>query len=67
MIVKGKVEPKNRFWIQGVDVPPIKDSAVRCLSKWYDKILKDSRNIKRFKQQVNNGLMKIENFSPWEL
>ena len=59
VIVKGKVESRYCFRIQGVDIPTIRDSAIKCLGKWYDETLKDSENIAIFRQQVNNGLTKI--------
>ena len=60
VIVKGKLESRYCFRIQGTDIPTIKDSAIKCLGKWYDETLKDSENVKRFKQQVSSGLVKIE-------
>ena len=60
VIVKGKIESRYCFRIQGTNIPTIKDSAIKCLSKWYNETLKDSENVKRFKQQVSSGLAKIE-------
>ena len=60
VIVKGKIESKYCFRIQGADIQTIKDNAIKCLSKWYDETQKDSENVKRFKQQVSSGLAKIE-------
>ena len=45
VIVKGKIESRSCFRIQGADIPTIKDSAIKCLAKWYDETLKDSENI----------------------
>ena len=45
--------------IQGVDIPTIKDSAIRCLRKRYDETLKNCENVKRFKEQVSSELAKI--------
>ena len=60
VIVKGKIESRYCFRIQGTDIPTIKDSAIKCLGKCYDETLNDSENVKRFKQQVSSGLAKIE-------
>ena len=40
--------------------PTIRDSAMKCHGKWYDEILKDSESVMRFRQQVKNGLTKID-------
>ena len=41
---------------KGEDVPSIMDSPIKCLGKWYDVSLKDTNNISRTKNQLQNGL-----------
>ncbi|XP_052281250.1 uncharacterized protein LOC127878762 [Dreissena polymorpha] len=53
-------------WIQlqkgiGEDIPSLIDNPVKCLGKWFDTTLGDSRNnTERIRQQLRNGLAKIE-------
>ena len=41
---------------KGEDVPSIMDSPIKCLGKWYEVSLKDTNNISRTKNQLQNGL-----------
>ncbi|XP_052236077.1 uncharacterized protein LOC127847893 [Dreissena polymorpha] len=45
----------------GEDIPSLIDNPVKCLGKWFDTTLGDSRNnTERIRQQLRNGLAKIE-------
>ena len=41
-------------------IPSILDKPVKCLGKWYDASLKDVDNGKKLKNQVDEGLKKID-------
>ena len=50
VIVKGKVESRFCFRVQGVDIPTIRDRAIKCLGKWYNETLKDSESVAKLRQ-----------------
>ncbi|XP_052240804.1 uncharacterized protein LOC127851227 [Dreissena polymorpha] len=58
---RGKVWQKTTLRVQGEDIPSLIDNPVKCLGKWFDTTLGDSRNnTERIRQQLRNGLAKIE-------
>ncbi|XP_052280954.1 uncharacterized protein LOC127878469 [Dreissena polymorpha] len=58
---RGKVWQKITLRVQGEDIPSLIDKPVKCLGKWFDTTLGDSRNnTERIRQQLRNGLAKIE-------
>ncbi|XP_052223903.1 uncharacterized protein LOC127839559 [Dreissena polymorpha] len=60
IIKKGKVTKQFTQQVQGEDIPSIIDSPVKCLGKWYDASLKDTNNITRVKNQLQDGLKLID-------
>ncbi|XP_052268662.1 uncharacterized protein LOC127870041 [Dreissena polymorpha] len=60
IIKKGKVTKRFTLQVQGEDIPSIIDSPVKCLGKWYDASLKDTNNITRVKNQLQDGLKLID-------
>ncbi|XP_052268375.1 uncharacterized protein LOC127869754 [Dreissena polymorpha] len=58
---RGKVWQKITLRVQGEDIPSLIDNPIKCLGKWFDTTLGDSRNnTERIRQQLRNGLAKIE-------
>ena len=59
VIKKGKVTKRFNLQVQGEDIPSIMDRPIKCLGKWYDVSLKDTNNISRTKNQLQDGLKLI--------
>ncbi|XP_060076611.1 uncharacterized protein LOC132556244 [Ylistrum balloti] len=60
VIKKGKVTRKFKLSIQQEEIPTIVDNPIKCLGKWFDASLNDSKNIKRLQSQVEEGLRRID-------
>ena len=56
---KGKVTKRFNLQVQWEDMPSIMDRQIKCLGKWYDVSLKDTNNISRTKNQLQDGLKMI--------
>ena len=59
VIKKGKVTKRFILQVQREDIPSIMDRPIKCLGKWYDVSLKDTNNISRTKNQLQDGLKMI--------
>jgi len=59
VIKKGKVTKRFILQVQREDIPSIMDRPIKCLGKWYDVSLKDTNNISRTKNQLQDGLKLI--------
>ena len=59
-IVKGKLSNRFRFKVQGEPIPTIQESPIKCLGKWFDASLKDTRNIEAVKNWSKQMLAKID-------
>ena len=60
---RGKVWQSTALKVQGVEIPSLIDNPVKCLGKWFDITLGDANNTQRVKQQLQEGLKKIEKTS----
>ena len=60
VIKKGKVTKRFILQVQREDIPSIMDRPIKCLGKWYDVSLKDTNNISRTKNQLQDGLKLID-------
>ena len=60
VIKKGKVTKRFNLHVQWEDIPSIMDRPIKCLGKWYDVSLKDTNNINRTKNQLQDGLKLID-------
>jgi len=60
VIKKGKVTKRFNLQVQREDIPSIMDIPIKCLGKWYDVSLKDTNNIIRIKNQLQDGLKLID-------
>ncbi|XP_033747101.1 uncharacterized protein LOC117332324 [Pecten maximus] len=60
ILKRGKVTRRFKLSIQQEEIPTIVDNPIKCLGKWFDASLNDSRNIKRLQTQVEEGLRKID-------
>ena len=58
-LVKSKNSGNLTFNVQGERIPPISESPITCLGKWYDNTLKDKQNITGFQQWVKEMARKI--------
>ena len=57
---KVKVTKKFNLQVQREDIPCIMDRPIKFLGKWYDVSLKDTNNIIRTKNQLQDGLKLID-------
>ena len=60
---RGKVVQNTALKVQGVEIPSLIDNPVKCLGKWFDITLGDANNTQWVKQQLQEGLKKIEKTS----
>jgi hypothetical protein len=60
---RGKVVQNTALRVQGVEVPSLIDNPIKCLGKWFDITLGDANNTQHVKQQLQEGLKKIEKTS----
>ena len=60
VIKKGNVTKKFNLQVHGEDIPYIMDRPIKCHGKWYDISLKDTNNISRTKNQLQDGLKLID-------
>lgn len=63
IIRKGHVTTQCTLTIQGEAIPSIKDNPIKCLGKWFDATLKDKEAIAGMKEQLEQGLKKIQQSS----
>ena len=51
---------KSHQEVEGEDMPCIMDRPIKCLGKWYVVSQKDTNNISRTKNQLQDGLKLID-------
>ncbi|XP_060603812.1 uncharacterized protein LOC132756698 [Ruditapes philippinarum] len=60
VVRKGKVTDRFKLTIQKEEIPSLVNNPVKCLGKWFDSTLKDTKSQGRLKQQVEEGLKRID-------
>jgi len=60
IVKKGKVTEKFKMTIQDEDIPSVISNPIKCLGKWFDSTLTDKNSQARLKQQVEEGLRRID-------
>ncbi|XP_052271754.1 uncharacterized protein LOC127872461 [Dreissena polymorpha] len=60
VIKKGQTTERFKLYVQNEEIPSIVTSPIKCLGKWFDASLQDRDNVKNLKQQVEEGLKKID-------
>ena len=60
VIKRGKATDRFLLKIQGEDIPSITSHPIKCLGKWFDSSLTDKKSSNRLKQQVDDGLIRID-------
>ncbi|XP_052280752.1 uncharacterized protein LOC127878274 [Dreissena polymorpha] len=60
VIKKGQTTQRYKLYVQNEKIPSIVTSPIKCLGKWFDASLQDRDNVKNLKQQVEEGLKKID-------
>jgi len=60
VVRKGKVTSQFKLCIQGEEIPSLEDKPIKCLGKWFDSSLRDTHCQDMLKQQVAEGLQKID-------
>ncbi|XP_060589724.1 uncharacterized protein LOC132744948 [Ruditapes philippinarum] len=60
VVRKGKVTDRFKLTIQKEEIPSLVNNPVKCLGKWFDSTLKDTKSQGRLKQHVEEGLKRID-------
>jgi len=62
VIKKGKTTVRFKLHIQNEEIASIVKGPIKWLGKWFDAILQDRDNVKMLKNQVEEGLKKINHY-----
>lgn len=54
VIRNGRVTSKFQLKVQGETIPPIEESLIKCLGKWYDASLNDRGRVASTEQQIDD-------------
>ncbi|XP_060608354.1 uncharacterized protein LOC132760383 [Ruditapes philippinarum] len=57
---EGESNRQIQLTIQKEEIPSLVNNPVKCLGKWFDSTLKDTKSQGRLKQQVEEGLKRID-------
>lgn len=60
LIEKEKVTAKFKLFKESEEILSLNNSPIKCLGKWINSTLKDSHSQERLKQQVGDGLRRID-------
>jgi len=60
VVKKGKVTTQFKLFIQGEEIPSLVDNPIKCLGKWFDSTLSDKSSKGRIRQQLDEGLRRID-------
>ena len=57
---KGKLTSQFKLLIQSEEIPTLVDNPIKCLGKWFDSSLSDKSSQGRLRQQLEEGLRRID-------
>ncbi|XP_023646720.2 iron-sulfur cluster transfer protein NUBPL isoform X5 [Paramormyrops kingsleyae] len=60
VIRRGKLTNAFKLYVQGEQIPTIRENPIKCLGKWYDDTLSDRNNISDTGKQADEWLRRID-------
>jgi len=60
VVKKGKVTRQFKMSIQGEEIPSLIDNSIKCFGKWFDASFTDKSSKGRLRQQLEEGLRRID-------
>ncbi|XP_052251742.1 uncharacterized protein LOC127858578 [Dreissena polymorpha] len=60
VVRKGKVTSQFKLCIRGEEIPSLEDKPIKCLGKWFNSSLRDTNCQDMLRQQVAEGLQRID-------